>query len=428
MSVNIAPMAWLPTQDANGDPLSGYKLFTYAAGSSTKLATFTDSTGAVQQANPIVFGTDGTPSDSIWLTNGLSYKFVLAPSDDTDPPSSPIKTEDNILGVNDTSAVSAASQWTSSGLTPTYVSATSFTVEGDQTTNFHVGRRVQCTVSGGTAYGTITATAYTSLTTVTVVNDSTALDSGLSAVSYGFLTNTNISIPDYTLYDDSVDTTQIVDDAVTTAKIVDAAVTTDKIVDSGVTTAKIADNAVTLAKMAGLAAGNLISGDGSGDPQAEVYLKWYKHSTVATTSGTSVSFTSIPSNILAMKLVLNGVSVSGTDKIQVKLGDSGGLESTGYEALWGKIGGSGAAAGTTAFVLTGSLTNGDTCKGDAVISLEDSNAWVMTGNIGISSDIYVSAGNKTLSDTLTQISFMPDGANTFDAGSVTLWLYGNGDA
>lgn len=86
------------------------------------------------------------------------------------------------------------SEWVD-GPEPTYVSTTSFTLIGDQTSTFHVGRRVKTTNTGGTIYSTISTVAYTSLTTVTVVNDSGTLDSGLSHVQYGNISATNTSIP-----------------------------------------------------------------------------------------------------------------------------------------------------------------------------------------------------------------------------------------
>jgi hypothetical protein len=73
-------------------------------------------------------------------------------------------------------------EWLNYGNTPTYVNATQFTVPGNLTAIFTVGRRVRTFNTGGTFYGTITASAYTSLTTVTVSLDSGSIDSGLSEV------------------------------------------------------------------------------------------------------------------------------------------------------------------------------------------------------------------------------------------------------
>lgn len=68
--------------------------------------------------------------------------------------------------------------------TPTRTSNTTFTVAGDLTARYKVGRRVKCTDSS-TLYGVITASAYTSLTTVTVVLDSGTLSASLSEVMLG---------------------------------------------------------------------------------------------------------------------------------------------------------------------------------------------------------------------------------------------------
>jgi len=191
MSTKLSPYQFFGT-DASGDPLSGYQVFTYAAGSTTKQTAYQDSGGVTPHANPIELDTLGFPPAPIWLTEGETYKLVVAEPDDTDPPTGSVRIFDNISGVNDTA--SSIDQWIA-GPTPTYVSATQFTLAGDQTGIFHVGRRLKTTNSGGTIYSTITVSAYTSLTTITVTNDSGTLDAGLSAVFYGLLSNTNRSIP-----------------------------------------------------------------------------------------------------------------------------------------------------------------------------------------------------------------------------------------
>lgn len=175
---------------ASGTALAvGHKIYTYAAGSSTPLATYTDSTGAIAQTNPIILNSLGMPTNGqIWLTSGLAYKLVWKDAADV-----LIDEQDDITGVTGSASVS---QWQASGITPTYVSATSLTLAGDQTSEFHVGRRLQSTNTAGTVYSTISASAYGVLTTVTVVNDgSSVLDSGLSQVNYGLLTATNPSTP-----------------------------------------------------------------------------------------------------------------------------------------------------------------------------------------------------------------------------------------
>lgn len=193
MAVNLSPLFNDQTFAPDNLPASGYKIFTYVAGSTTKKATFTDSTGNVAHSNPIIINAAGYPPSAIFLSGNEPYKFVLAPPTDTDPPTSPILTRDNIFGINLNAQVT---EWVTFGGTPTYISATSFSVVGDQTTIFTVGRRLRSTVTGGTAYSTITASSFGSgITTITVANDSTALDSGISLVEYGILDPTHQSIP-----------------------------------------------------------------------------------------------------------------------------------------------------------------------------------------------------------------------------------------
>lgn len=178
----------------DGTPAVGYRLFFYVGGSvNTKQNTFSDSTGATPNANPLVLNSLGFVPTELWWNTSQLYKVVYAPPGSDDPPSSSVWTLDNVPAVN--SAVALADQWVTSGLTPTFVNATTFTVPGDATSTFQIGRRVKTTNSGGTVYSTITNSVFGALTTVTVVNDSGVLDSGLSSVSYGLLSPLNPSVP-----------------------------------------------------------------------------------------------------------------------------------------------------------------------------------------------------------------------------------------
>lgn len=122
----------------------------------------------------------------VWLTVGLTYKVGLAIAGSDDPPDAFLWSEDVVAGIND--ATVTLDEWVDSGLTPTYVSSTSFTVAGDQTTELAVGRRLKCTTSGGTVYASIKTSSFSSVTTITVDDD--ALDAGLSAVSLSLIRST----------------------------------------------------------------------------------------------------------------------------------------------------------------------------------------------------------------------------------------------
>lgn len=88
----LSPTPFLQFTDANGAPLSGGKLYTYAAGTTTPLATYTDSGGGTPNANPVILDSRGQAA--VWLGN-QQYKFVLKSSTDVT-----IKTTDNINGVD----------------------------------------------------------------------------------------------------------------------------------------------------------------------------------------------------------------------------------------------------------------------------------------------------------------------------------------
>lgn len=80
-----------------GSPLIGGQLFTYQAGTSTKQVTYTDSSLSVPCSNPILLDSNGVAQ--FWTDNTLSYKFVLALPADSDPPTSPLYSTDNLAAV-----------------------------------------------------------------------------------------------------------------------------------------------------------------------------------------------------------------------------------------------------------------------------------------------------------------------------------------
>lgn len=95
MSVNLSPIGnGVSFLGLTGLPLSGGKLYSYQAGSSTPLATYTTVSGTIANANPIILGTDGRAPNEIWLTFGYNYKFILQ-----DANNATIATYDDIYGI-----------------------------------------------------------------------------------------------------------------------------------------------------------------------------------------------------------------------------------------------------------------------------------------------------------------------------------------
>jgi len=98
MAVNLSPIGGVAAQffDNSGNVLSGGKIFTYAAGTTTPQATYTSAGGGTALANPIILDAAGrVPTGEIWLTDGLQYKFIIKTSTDVQ-----IGSYDNIVGIN----------------------------------------------------------------------------------------------------------------------------------------------------------------------------------------------------------------------------------------------------------------------------------------------------------------------------------------
>ena len=142
---------------------------------------------------------------------------------------------------------------------------------------------------------------------------------------------------------------------------------------------------------------------------------------VASTSGTSIDFTSIPSWVKRVTVMISGVSTNGSSFNQIQIGDSGGIETTGYIGSVGSRGGD--SFNSAGFLITrgqAAAANGN-CV--ATISAIGSNTWVISGIWSSSSTDapYFFAGSKTLSDTLTQVRITTvNGTDAFDAGTINI--------
>jgi hypothetical protein len=119
----ISPQPKLQFFTANGEPLSGGKLYTYAAGTTTPLATYTDEGGLTPNANPVILNSRGEAS--VWLDNA-NYKFKLTSSTDVE-----IWTVDDIDGSAPASLAALAASTGSSliGYLPAGGSAVATTVQ-----------------------------------------------------------------------------------------------------------------------------------------------------------------------------------------------------------------------------------------------------------------------------------------------------------
>jgi hypothetical protein len=145
---------------------------------------------------------------------------------------------------------------------------------------------------------------------------------------------------------------------------------------------------------------------------------------VASTSGTSIDFTGIPSWVKRVTVMLSGVSTNGTSDLLIQLGDSGGFETTGYTSSSMAGGATVINANSTAgFIIQAASTAAFVLSGNMIINLVSGNSWVQSHAVDRSDApaIRVGGGSKTLSATLDRVRITTvGGTNTFDDGSVNI--------
>jgi hypothetical protein len=99
MTVNLSPVGGVAAQffDNSGQVLTGGKLYSYYAGTTTPATTYTTSSGITAQPNPIILNAAGRVPDSgeIWLADNIQYKFLLKDQNDVQ-----IASWDNVVGIN----------------------------------------------------------------------------------------------------------------------------------------------------------------------------------------------------------------------------------------------------------------------------------------------------------------------------------------
>lgn len=170
MAVSLSAYSGAGTQffDSNGTPLSGGLLYSYNAGTTTPATTYTSSSGAVANSNPIVLDSAGRTANEVWLTQGSSYKFVLKNSNDVT-----IGTYDNIPGVNDPTATNAAIASAVAGIYSDFAS-TSDVTKGDALVGFKQSN------ASGVLTGAVGSTVHKKLQEFVSVKDFGAVGDGVT--------------------------------------------------------------------------------------------------------------------------------------------------------------------------------------------------------------------------------------------------------
>jgi hypothetical protein len=218
---------------------------------------------------------------------------------------------------------------------------------------------------------------------------------------------------------DAVETAKILNDAVTTAKILDDNVTADKIDITGATDVTIAatdeilfsdaddSNNVrkdTVQGILDLATDQLIT---IGTP-------------VATTSGTSVDITGIPSGTKRIMLTFNAVSTNGSSVPEIQIGDSGGIETTGYAGNGGYS--TNVDTASSGFPVSDDWAAARLLYGTVILVNYDGDTWGISGTMSSTQPkVTATNGIKTLSGELTQVRLTTaGGSDTFDAGAINI--------
>jgi hypothetical protein len=149
---------------------------------------------------------------------------------------------------------------------------------------------------------------------------------------------------------------------------------------------------------------------------------------VASTSGTSIDFTSIPSWVKRITLMFNQVSTSGTAYKFIRLGTSGGIVSTNYGSASSLIYGSNNCevnGDGTAFLIRSDVA-AERLSGHAVVTLVDAANYIwsfssIVSNTTATNRVWHSGGYLSLGGVCTQIRLTTaNGTDTFDNGSVNI--------
>jgi len=139
-------------------------------------------------------------------------------------------------------------------------------------------------------------------------------------------------------------------------------------------------------------------------------------------TGTAVNFTSVPSGTKKIVIMFSGVSTNGTAIQRIQIGDSGGLETSGYTGCTSNNSASTAFSGSAGFDLNQASIAAASYNGNVCLFLADAstNTWICESSIAETSTPRTNwtSGAKSLSATLDRFTInMVGGADSFDAGN-----------
>ena len=423
--------------DDNGIPLVGGKLYSYAAGTTTLLTTYTTSAGTVANTNPIILNAGGRTPNEIWQATGVLLKFALYNS-----VNELIGTYDGIPSINDPFGIN--SQLTS------VAGTNSITATATPSLTAYATGAIYSFIATNTNSGAATLSIDGLTATSITKNGSVALSAGdiqsgkMMLVEYDGAT---FQLVNNIIYGGSITNGTIVS---LTAPM--------SVANGGTGVATLAANAVVLGNntaavqtVAPSTSGNLLTSDGttwtsaapvSGSPTAIGQVPFSTNGTSyaatqkivlgtaqAATSGATIDFSSIPSWVKRITVMFAGVSTTGTSPVQIQFGTSGGVQSTGYAGTIVQQQQSAAnvvsslSSGFLVTDSTGSLA-AQTLYGSVIFEQFSTTEWTGFGLVANTTSTvraYNMCGYKSLAATLTTVRITTvGGTDTFDAGSVNI--------
>ena len=433
-SYNLSSFAGAGAQffDDNGNPLTGGKVYTYAAGTTTPAATYTTSTGAVANTNPIILDAAGRTANETWLVAGSLYKFIVKTSADV-----LVGTYDGLPAINDpysinsllgsvtgTNAIAAVATPSitayAAGATYAFIAANSNTaaatlsIDGLATKSITKNGSAALTAGDiqigkltwvqydGTTFQLINNIVYGgSITNGTIVSLTAPLGAASGGTGLSTLTANSV------LLGNGISAVQLI--APGTAKNV------------------LTSNGTTWASTAPTVAAPTVVGQVPFSTDGSTYTATAKivAATAITVSGTTVDFTSIPTWVKRVTVILSGVSTNGTSDVQLQIG-AGSIVTSGYASGTGSADGGGysGTASTTGYTLASRNAGAATIRhGSVVLTNVTGNTWVATVAFGTSGTPCgtVGGGTLALSGALDRVRLTTvSGVDTFDAGIVNI--------
>jgi hypothetical protein len=434
-SYNLSSFAGAGAQffDDNGNPLTGGKVYTYAAGTTTPLATYTTTTGAVANANPIILDAAGRTPNEIWLAVGTLYKFIVKTSADV-----LVGTYNGLPAINDPYSINALL----GSITGTNAIAA-------------VATPAITAYAAGATYSFIAANTNTAATTISIdglaaksitKNGSVALTAGdiqagkLMWIEYD---GTTFQLINNIVYGGSITNGTIVSLATplgaanggtglstitANSVMLGNGVSAVQTVAPGANKNVLTSNGTTWASAAPTVATPTAVGQVPFSTDGSTYTATAKivTATAVTVSGTTVDFTSIPSWAKRVTVILSGVSTNGTSDMLLQIG-AGSIVTSGYASGDGSVDGGGYAGflSTQGFTLASRNQNAAVIRhGSVVLHNVTGNTWVATVTFGASDSSNGTTGGGTLAlgGALDRVRLTTaGGVNTFDAGIVNIF-------